>query len=147
MKKIYDRISIFSILMVISILFDYLLNMRFGQSVISYGVIFKYAVIICFAIGIFEGVQYLPIQNTVLIYAITSALITMETLFLECVIWKWIPFTFMNVCLLSIWIFLICGVITAGFIKKNRADARLINQRLEEWKAGNGDVSYPSDIE
>lgn len=134
MQKVYDTVSIFSILLISSILLSFLGNRGSDSSVISYNTIFKYALIIIVAMVIFEGVQCLPVRNAILVYITTSTLITLETVFLECVVWDWMNLTFFNVCLLSLWVFITCGIITLGFIKKNIADAKLINQRIERWK-------------
>lgn len=134
MRKVYDTVAIFSILLIASIMLSFFLDQGTDSSVIFYNTIFKYALIIIVAMVIFEGVQCLPIRNAILIYFITSILITLETIFLECVVWNWVDLTFLNICLFFLWVFITCGIITLGFIKKTIADARSINQQIEQRK-------------
>lgn len=134
MRKLFDTISIFSIIMIASIILDFFFNQA-DASVLSYDIFFKYAIIIALAMLIFEGTQCLPFRNPVAIYIIASALISLETIVLECLIWDWLEPTLLNICLLSLWVFIVCGLITVSFIRKNIADAKLINKQLEKWKS------------
>lgn len=135
MKKMYDRLSVFNILLVVSIAFNYIIQIGEERTAISYDTIFKYAVIIFFAIVIFEVVQSFPIKSPLFVYFIASMLIAAEAILFECMIWNWLNLTLTNVILLSLWVFIVCGIITVGFIKKNRADVNLMNRRLDEWRA------------
>lgn len=139
MRKIYDTVAIFSILLIAAIMLNLFLDQGTGSSVIFYSTIFKYALIIIVAMVIFEGVQCLPVRNAILIHFITSILITLETIFLECVVWNWVDLTFLNICLLFLWVFIACGIITLVFMKKTIADARFINQQIERRKKALGD--------
>ncbi|MEW4411996.1 hypothetical protein [Clostridium sp. AN503] len=134
MKKLYDLISTFCILITASVIAYFSFYTDSHTAVISYDILLKYAVIIVLAMLIFEGVALLPIQSAVLAYMLTASLITLETVLLECIVWNWLPLTVVNTLLLAAWIFIVSGIITLLFLKKNREDARLINQQIEKWK-------------
>ena len=134
MKKLYDIISTFCILITASVIAHFLLYTDSQTAAISYDTLLKYAVIIILAMAIFEGVGFLPIRSAVLAYMITAVVITIETAFLEYIVWNWLPFTAVNILLLAAWVFVVSGIITLLFLQRNRADARLINRQIEKWK-------------
>lgn len=134
MKKLYDLVSTFCILMTASVMAYFLLHWDSHTLTLSYDIFFKYAVLIIIAMLIYKGVERLPFRNPALIYFFASVLIALETVFFECILWGWMHPTAKNTALLAIWTFVAIGIITLITMKKNMEDARLINQRIEKWK-------------
>lgn len=133
MKAIYDKINTFCFILTLTIIVNFLFNVSEKRPEISYYTIFQYSIIIILGIAIFTCVQYLPFKNPLILYFISCASITFAVIILECVFWKWIAMNIINCVLLALWVFLLCGILTVYYTKKNKTDANTINQQLKEW--------------
>jgi hypothetical protein len=133
MKAIYDKINSFCFILILTIMVNFLFNIKETSPVISYYTIFQYSILIILGIVIFTCVQYLPFKNSLILYFISCIFITLLVIIFECIVWKWVALSIINCFLLATWVFSISGILTIYYIKKNEADANAINQRLNEW--------------
>lgn len=133
MKAIYDKISVFCFILTLVILMSFFTNPDRMEASISYSVLFRYSVIIFAGIFIFTAVERLPLRSPLILYMISSILITSETIVMECVVFRWVPVSFLNCFFLTVWVFSVAGIITCFFVRKSKAEAEIMNQRIQEW--------------
>ncbi|MDR7811991.1 MAG: hypothetical protein RIN62_09015 [Lacrimispora sp.] len=134
MKAIYDKINTFCFILILTIMVNFLFNLKETRPMIYYHTIFQYSFLIVLGITIFTCVQYLPFKNPIILYFINCIFITISVIIFECIIWRWIVLSIINCFFLATWVFLISGMLTVYYIKRNEADANIINQQLKEWQ-------------